>query len=77
MMLLIIPFIWKAQLVKGEFLKEYCSIRDELKEQDGPVWFLNTSPNLYNYGRNFFVYNFQLSFIRLQSSPYDHPQTPL
>lgn len=37
MMLLIIYFIWKAQLVKGEFLKEYWPISGELNEQDGPV----------------------------------------
>lgn len=58
MMLLIIHFIWKAQLVKGDFLKKYGSTRVNLKQQDGPMWIPNTSPNIYSYGENFFGCNF-------------------
>lgn len=68
MMLVITYFIWKAQLMKGDFLKRYWPTRGELKLQDGPMWLPNTF-NLYNYGGNFIGYNFQLNFSRFQPSP--------
>lgn len=46
MMLLIIHFIWKVQLVKEDFLKIHWPAKGELKLQDWAMWLPNTSPNL-------------------------------
>lgn len=43
--------------------------KGELKQQDEPMWLPNTSPNIYNYGENFFGCNFQLSFIGFNPHP--------
>lgn len=37
MMLVITYFIWKAQLMKGDFLKRYWPTEGELKLQDRPI----------------------------------------
>lgn len=58
LLLLILYFIWKVHVVKGDFLKNYWPTRGELKVQDWPVWLPNTSPNLYHYGENFMECNF-------------------
>lgn len=70
-----IHFIWKAQLVKGDFPKRYWRTRGELKLQDGPMWLPDSPPHLCSDGRNFIGQALILTLLssQLRSS---HPQTP-